>query len=80
MSVITFDTLRFSKKLIEEGIPQRQAEAHAEALAEVIEDQLATKRDLKDLESRLTFSLLTKLGGLILFSTAILGLLISLHH
>ncbi len=84
MSVITFDTLKFSKKLVESGVPQRQAEAHAEAFAEVIDDQLATKQDLKDLETRLNHNILTRLGGLVIatvgIGVTILGLLISAHH
>lgn len=50
MHVIALDTLKYSKKLIEAGIPQKQAEAQAYALAEVIDDQLVTKKDFKDLE------------------------------
>ena len=46
----SFDTLTYSKKLQEAGFTARQAEAQAEALREVVEDNLATKRDLKDLE------------------------------
>jgi hypothetical protein len=47
---MAFDTLSYAKKLQESGVPPRQAEAHAEALKELAEDNLATKRDLKDLE------------------------------
>ncbi len=65
-------------------MPQRQAEAHAEAFAEVIDDKLATKQDLKDLEVRLTHTLMTRLGGMMVIGftlcTAILGLLIAVHH
>jgi len=46
---ITFDTLKFVKKLTESGIPQKQAEAQAEAFKEAHEeniDSLATKQDL----------------------------------
>lgn len=46
---ITFDTLKFVKKLTEAGIPQKQAEAQAEAFKEAHEeniDSLATKQDL----------------------------------
>lgn len=47
---ITFDTLAYAKKLIAAGVPEKQAEVQAEALAEIVEDQLATKHDLKELE------------------------------
>lgn len=91
MSVITFDTLKYTKTLIEAGVPQRQAEGQAEALAQVIDDQLATKQDLKELENNLRHDmkdleirLVTRVGTLIgactVISTAILGILISIHH
>jgi hypothetical protein len=47
---ITFDTLAYSKKLKAAGVPQKQAEVQAEALAEFIEEGVATKKDLKDTE------------------------------
>ncbi|WP_333656090.1 hypothetical protein [Dissulfurispira sp.] len=50
MSTAVFDTLAYAKKLKEAGVPEKQAEIHAEAIAEIVEDKLATKRDLKDLE------------------------------
>jgi hypothetical protein len=49
MATIAFDTLKFSKRLKDAGVPERQAEAEAEALAEVLEvnlKDLATKEDL----------------------------------
>ena len=50
MSTAVFDTLAYAKKLKEAGVPEKQAEIHAEAIVEIVEDKLATKRDLKDLE------------------------------
>lgn len=41
-----FDTLGYAKKLREHGIPQDQAEAHAEATREFIMAELVTKPDL----------------------------------
>jgi hypothetical protein len=41
-----FDTLGYAKKLREHGIPQDQAEAHAEAAREFIMAELVTKSDL----------------------------------
>jgi len=43
---ITFDTLRYAKKLREAGVSEKAAEVQAEALKEVIEDNLATKSDI----------------------------------
>jgi len=56
VATITFDTLKYSKRLKDAGVPDKQAEAEAEALAEVLEvnlKDLATKEDLKTLEQRL---------------------------
>ena len=56
MTTVTFDTLKFANRLKEAGVPDKQAEAEARALSEVLEvnfDQWATKRDLYDLEARL---------------------------
>jgi hypothetical protein len=40
------DTLGYSKKLRDAGIPQQQAEAHSEAAREFIMVELVTKADL----------------------------------
>lgn len=49
-----FDTLAYAKKLKEAGFTETQAEAQAEALRAVVDSNLATKQDLKELESRIT--------------------------
>ena len=50
MATTTFDTLHYAKKLREAGFTEQQAEAQAEALRAVVDENLATKRDLKELE------------------------------
>ena len=52
-STIVFDTLRYANKLKAAGVSEKQAEVQAETLAEIIDDNLATKRDLKELELKL---------------------------
>ena len=42
----TFDSLGYAKKLRDGGVPQDQAEAHAEATRDFIMVELATKNDL----------------------------------
>jgi len=49
-TALAFDTLQYSKKLREAGVPERQAEVQAEAIRELIDERLATKLDLKRLE------------------------------
>lgn len=56
MATLTFDTLKFSKKLESGGVPREQATVIAEAVADVQTenlDQLATKTDLARVEERL---------------------------
>ncbi|MBF0177404.1 MAG: DUF1640 domain-containing protein [Magnetococcales bacterium] len=67
--VIPFDTLAFVKDLETSGVPLVQAEAHARALTSVLRkveearaDELATKRDLKELEIRLEARFDTRLA------------------
>lgn len=65
MSTITFDTLKFADTLKASGIPDKQAEAQARAVAAAIgEVDVATRRDIDDLrreiltmEQRLTIKL-----------------------
>ncbi|MBK6999099.1 MAG: DUF1640 domain-containing protein [Rhodoferax sp.] len=54
MSTVTFDTLKFSNTLKAAGVPDKQAEAQAAAVALAIgEVDVATKRDIADLRTYL---------------------------
>lgn len=54
MATISFDTHKFVKTLQEAGFDQRQAEALAAAVRDVSSEvEVATKRDLERLESKL---------------------------
>lgn len=50
---IAFDTLAYVKKLKAAGVPEEQAEVQAEALAQLVEERLATKQDINALELEL---------------------------
>ena len=51
----TFDTLKLARALRDKaGFTQEHAEAAADALAEVIGDQVATKKDIADLRTEIT--------------------------
>ena len=50
MATLTFDTLAYAKKLKAAGFTEEQAEVQAEAFAEIIQERLTTKQDLKELE------------------------------
>ena len=44
----------------------------------LIEEQLATKRDLKELEERLTYRLMLRLGGMMVAAVGIVAALVKL--
>ncbi|MBF0415419.1 MAG: DUF1640 domain-containing protein [Magnetococcales bacterium] len=74
-NTIVFDTLEFTEQLKASGVPDDQAKGHAKAMAHVLEQieearlkELATKRDLKELELRMVI----KMGGMILAGIGIL--------
>ena len=73
MNTVTFDTLNFSKRLEQAGFTREQAEALASEQAKLIEDGLATKRDLKELEIRLTHALTLRVGAMIVAASAFLA-------
>lgn len=43
-----FDTLKYAKQLKQAGVPEEQAEIHAEALRGVLEEQIAARFDRVD--------------------------------
>lgn len=63
-----FDTLRYSKVLEAVGISRDQAEAHVKIIAEIVEGELATKQDIRELKDemiKLEYRLIIKLGALV---------------
>ena len=84
-------TLAYANKLKIAGVPDKQAEIHAEAIAELVVDHLATKQDLKELELRflqelalrlkdLELRMTIKLGGMVVGSMSLLVILMKLLH
>ena len=78
---LAFDTLAYAKKLKEAGLTEAQAEIHAEALAEIVDERLATKqdildlkRDMKEMEMRLTI----RLGAMLTAGIVIVAVLVKL--
>ncbi len=70
----TFDTLSYFERLKDAGMPEAQAKVQADALRELVESSLASKRDLRELELRLTI----RLGGIVVACTALLLALLPL--
>ena len=70
-----FDTHHYIKKLELAGVPEVQAEAHAEALATVFEDRIATKDDLLHLK----IDVIKWIIGLLLAQTTLLVSIFKFH-
>jgi hypothetical protein len=66
-----FNTLKYAKMLEAVGFSRDQAETSIRILVEIMEDKLASKQDLKDLESRITIRIGTMLAATIAILTAI---------
>ncbi|MEA2943687.1 MAG: hypothetical protein QOD09_4216 [Bradyrhizobium sp.] len=60
-----FDTLGYAKRLRDGGVPNPQAEAHAEAAREFIMTELVTKQDLQTAIETQTLRLTVRLGGIV---------------
>ena len=84
MGTITFDTLKFSDTLKAAGVPDKQAEAEARAVAAAIgEVDVATKRDIDDLRREMQsmeLRLVIKLGGIIAIAVGIIVAFMRLPH
>ncbi len=68
-----FDTLTYAKKLEEAGFTPKQAEVQAHALADIVDERLATKEDIRDLKKDIDLkleimrsSLIIWLGGIVI--------------
>ena len=82
-----FDTLQYAKKLKEAGFTERQAEAQAEALAEIVDDRLATKQDIVELRvdlkrdiKELEYKLVITMGSFLAIGITVLLTLMKVFH
>ncbi len=85
MEAIAFDTHSFVKRLTKAGMPEPQAEVLAEEQSRLLEYKLASKQDLKQLETTLKkdiaeskIEILKWMFGTLLGQTAVLAALIKL--
>ena len=74
VSTLVFDTHAFVKELTDAGMPEAQAEVLVRTQARLIDEQLATKRDLKELELRLT----VRLGTMMVVAIGLVATLVKL--
>ena len=86
MSNVVFNTHSFVKRLTEVGMPAEQAEVLADSYATLIDEKLATKRDLKELalatkrdlkelELRLRHDLTLRLGSMMVAAVGVVAVL-----
>jgi hypothetical protein len=89
MKAIAFDTLEFAEQLKAADFTDLQARTLAKAVAAIVDEQLATKKDLEELkvelkrdiremELRLKHDLTLRLGGMLAASVAIVAALVKL--
>jgi hypothetical protein len=78
-----FDTLGYARFLRDGGIPQEQAETHAEAARQFIMADIATKDDLNTALEVQALRITVRIGVLLAAGlslvTALIGALIKLH-
>ena len=85
MATVAFDTHAFVKELTQAGMPEAQAEVLARSQATLIDEKLATKQDLKELEARLRHDmkelelrLTIRLGSMMVVAVGVVAALVKL--
>ena len=85
MAAITFDTLKFAKRLKAAGFNETQAEAlsdaQRESLAEILDTSLATKSDITRLEKEIASvkaEIIKWVAGMLVAQAAIVATLVKL--
>lgn len=85
MASLAFDTCAFVKALTQAGMPEERAEVLARSQATVLDEKLATKRDLKEPEACLTHDLrelemrmTLRLGSMMVVAVGVVAALVKL--
>ena len=83
MTTKIFNTLNYTNRMMKVGFTREQAEEQAEAINEIISNDLATKqdilmlkRDIKELELKLFNKLILTMGGMFVVAIGILDFLL----
>lgn len=87
--MLVFDTLEYSEKMQAVGFTPEQAKMQAETLKEILDENIATKRDLKEIETalrrdikemelRLKHDLTLRLGGMLVVGIGVVAILVKL--
>jgi hypothetical protein len=75
---IAFDSLGYAKRLRDNGVDQRHAEAHAEAARDFIMSELVTKSDLAAALTAQTLALTLRLGVMMTVGFGVLATLMKI--
>ncbi len=78
MAAIVFDIYAFVKELTQAGMPEEQAEVLARSQAALIDEKLATKQDLQELELCLKHDLTLRLGSMMVVAIGVVAALVKL--
>ena len=73
---LIFNTLQYSNRLKKAGVCEEQANVHAEAIADLVDNRMATKKDLEQIKN----NLLIKLGGMMVTGIALIVFLLRLFE
>lgn len=76
--MLVFDTHAYVKSLQSVGFTEEQAEVQANALKTLVENDLATKQDLKELELRLKHDLTLRLGTMLVVGIGVVATLVKI--
>jgi len=76
--VFTLDTLSYARHLREHGVPQDQAEAHADAVRQFVMTEIVTKEDLALALDNLALRLTVRLGTMYAVGIRALAALVKL--
>ena len=76
--VFAFDTLSFARHLRDHGVPQAQAEAHAEAARQFMMAELVTKQDFTFALETQTLRLTVRLGAMLFLAAGALAAILEL--
>lgn len=74
MPEMVFNSLNYAKRLEQAGFTREQAETQANIMTEIVDEKIATKQDLRELEYRLTI----RFGSMLAAAVALLAALITL--
>ena len=77
MPEMVFNSLNYAKRLEQAGFTREQAEVQANIMTEIVDEKIATKQDLRELELRLKYDLTLRMVAMIAAGVAFLAALMT---